>query len=71
MNVDRYTKVTLTVIAAALVWIAAQDAVAPSWAQSTTPVRVTGTVDVQVVGGYLSYETDVTGGRTLKVCTQC
>ena len=61
---DLYTKVVLTVIAAALVLHAVKDAVAPpSWAQ--------GIVSVRVVGGRLDYETDTSPGPTLKVCTNC
>lgn len=64
MTSDLYTKIVLTIIAAALVWHAIKDAVAPpSWAQ--------GVVSVMVVGGRLDYETDVSGGPTLKVCTNC
>jgi hypothetical protein len=64
MSSDLYTKIVLTVIAVALVWNAIKDVVAPpSWAQ--------GVVSVQVVGGRLDYETDVSGGPTLKVCTSC
>jgi hypothetical protein len=62
--IDLYTKVVLTVIAAALVWHAAKDALAPpSWAQDIVSVRV--------VGGRLDYETDISAGPTLKVCTNC
>jgi hypothetical protein len=62
--VDTYTKIVLTVIAVALVWNAAKDVAVPAaWAQ--------GVVDVRVVGGMLDYETDTTGGPTLKVCTNC
>jgi hypothetical protein len=62
--VDRYTKVVLTVIAVALMWLGVKDAVAPhAWGQ--------GVVQVEVVGGRLDYETDVSGGPTLKVCTDC
>lgn len=64
MTSDRYTKVILTVIAGALVWLAIKDALTPpSWAQ--------GIVSVRIVGGRLDYETDTSGGPTLKVCTQC
>jgi hypothetical protein len=30
-----------------------------------------GIIDVRVIGGRLDYETDISGGPTLKVCTQC
>ena len=64
MATDRYTKTVLTVIAVALVWLAFKDSILPpAWAQ--------GTVSVRIVGGRLDYETDTTGGPTLKVCTQC
>lgn len=64
MKVDTYTKAVLTVIAVALVWLAVKDTVSPpAWAQ--------GVVQVEVVGGRLDYETDISGGPTLKVCTSC
>jgi hypothetical protein len=61
---DRYTKIVLTVIAAALVCIATKGTVAPlAWGA--------GVVDVHVVGGMLDYETDMKIGPTLKICTNC
>ena len=61
---DRYTKIVLTVIAAALVWLGAKDVITPhAWAQ--------GVVDVNVVGGRLDYETDISSGPALKVCLDC
>jgi hypothetical protein len=73
---DRYTKVVLTVIAINLTLTTLSEgmkrAVPDAWAATATPVRVTGGyLDVHVSGGRLDYETDVTGGPTLKVCTQC
>jgi hypothetical protein len=62
--VDRYTKIVLTVIAVALIWLAAKDAIV-SLAQAQNVVQV------RVVGGRLDYETDISAGPTLKVCTQC
>ena len=65
--VDRYTKAVLTIIAISLSVIAVGQihnfAVPNAWAQ--------GTVSVYVEGGTLDYETDITGGPTLKVCTSC
>ena len=64
MHFDAYSKTVLTVIAVSLVWLAVKDTVVPpAWAQ--------GIVQVRVVGGRLDYETDVSGGPTLKICTQC
>ena len=64
MATDRYTKTVLTVIAAALVWLAVRDVIVPpAWAQDV--------VRVKVVGGLLDYETDLRTGPTLKVCTEC
>jgi hypothetical protein len=64
--VDRYTKVVLTVIAISLVWIGVRD-----FAAEITPAWAQGTVSVYVTGGRLDYETDISGGPTLKVCTSC
>lgn len=65
--IDRYTKVILTIIAVNLTLIVADSllkkAVPEVWAQNTVPVRV--------VGGRLDYETDISGGPTLKVCLNC
>ena len=72
--IDRYIKVVLTIIAVNLTVIAVnltltvadsllRKAIPEAWAQSTVPVRV--------VGGRLDYETDVSGGPTLKVCMNC
>lgn len=67
MTSDRYTKIILTIIAVNLSFITAdtllKKAVPEVWAQ--------GTMNVRVVGGRLDYETDISGGPTLKVCTQC
>jgi hypothetical protein len=64
MTTDRYTNIILTVIALALVWLGIKDAITPpAWAQ--------GVMSVRVVGGQLDYETDTSGGPTLKVCTNC
>lgn len=64
---DRYTKVILTIIAVNLTLIVGdgflRKAIPDVWAQNIVSVRV--------VGGQLDYETDVKGGPTLKVCTQC
>lgn len=74
--IDRYTKVILTIIAVNLTLIVADSllrkAIPEVWAQSTMPVRVLGgQLSVHVEGGRLDYETDISGGPTLKVCTQC
>jgi len=62
MRIDWYTKAVLTVIAVALVAIAAEDYVLPAQAQS----------GVIVQGGMLDYETDFRSGETLFVhCTNC
>jgi hypothetical protein len=72
--IDRYTRVVLTIIAVNLTLIAMsltvtvsdrllKTAVPEAWAQNIVPVRV--------VGGKLDYETDITSGPTLKVCTNC
>ena len=67
MMIDRYTKILLKVIAINLTIIfghgALKVAVPEVVAQQTVPVRV--------VGGTLDYETDLSSGPTLKVCTQC
>lgn len=63
---DKTTKLLLAAIAAGL-WANVGMAVLkpePVFAQR-------GTMDVRVVGGRLDYETDVSGGPTPKVCTQC
>ena len=64
---DRYTKIILTVIAVNLTLIVAKytlEIIFPNaWAQSITRVHVE--------GGQLDYETDITGGPTLKVCMDC
>lgn len=64
---DKTTKVILAAIALGL-WLNAAIALF-----RPTPVLAQrgGVMDVRVVGGTLDYETDVTGGPTLKVCTQC
>lgn len=64
---DRYTKIILTIIALNLTLISGDKfltiAIPDVWAQNVVPVRV--------IGGRLDYETDVSGGPTLKVCLQC
>jgi hypothetical protein len=61
--IDRYTKTILTVIAINLTFIVAGDlltrAMPNAWAQEP--------MDVRIVGGRLDYETDVSGGPTLKI----
>jgi hypothetical protein len=81
--IDRYTKAILTIIAISLAWIAFDSmkryVIPEANAQGLVLVRVVGgnldsvngTVDVRVRGGRLDYETDVSGGPTLKVCTSC
>jgi len=65
--IDRYTKIVLTVIAINLTVIVVGDVgkllVPKAWAQQT--------MSVYVAGGRLDYETDISGGPTLKVCTNC
>ena len=65
--IDRYTKAIMTIIAASLVLIVADNflerVVPEAWAQSVVPVKV--------VGGQLDYETDITSGPTLKICIDC
>jgi hypothetical protein len=63
---DKTTKIILTAIALGL-WLNA----AVALFKPTPVVAQGGTIDVRVVGGRLDYETDVSGGPTLKVCTQC
>ena len=68
--VDGYTKSVLTIIAICLVVIAAKDS--DSSGSATNRVYVVGgSMGVHVEGGKLDYETDVSGGPTLKICTQC
>lgn len=61
--IDRYTKTILTVIAINLTLIVGDDlltrVIPDAWAQEPMAVRV--------VGGRLDYETDVSGGPTLKI----
>lgn len=65
--IDLYTKAVLTIIAVSLVLLVADRAV-----DIFIPDAVAqGTVRVYVEGGRLDYETDVSGGPTLKVCTAC
>ena len=67
MKTDKYTKIILTVIALNTTIMAAD-----SVFKSLIPeARAQGTMSVYVEGGRLDYETDVTGGPTLKVCTDC
>ena len=64
---DKYTKFILTVIAINLTVLTVERAVTVL----VPEVSAQSTVNVRVVGGRLDYETDVSGGPTLKVCTQC
>lgn len=65
--IDRYTRVVLTIIAINLTIIVAHGVgelfFPEAWAQQTVPVYVQ--------GGQLDYETDISSGPTLKVCTDC
>ena len=67
MKIDRYTKIILTIIALNTTLIVGDSLlgklIPDVWAQDT--------INVYVEGGRLYYETDVSGGPTLKVCTQC
>jgi len=68
MNIDKYTKIILTVIAlntTLMVGDSLLSKLIPDvWAQSTT--------NVYVKGGMLDYETDITSGATLFVkCINC
>jgi len=68
MNIDKYTKIILTIIALNTTLIVGDSLLSKLipdvWAQ--------GTVNVYVVGGRLDYETDITGGATLFVkCINC
>ena len=67
MNIDKYTKIILTIIALNTTLIVGDSLLSKlipdAWAQ--------GTMNVYVEGGTLDYETDITGGPTLKVCTNC
>jgi len=67
MKIDRYTKIILTVIALNTTLMVADGLlnklIPEVWAQGTNRVYIT--------GGALDYETDITGGPTLKVCTDC
>ena len=66
--IDFYTKAVLTIIAVSLVLLVADRAVDIFIPDA---VAAQGTVRVYVEGGRLDYETDVSGGPTLKVCTAC
>lgn len=65
--IDRYTKIILTILAFNTSLMVADQILnkffPEAWAQSV--------LDVNVVGGQLDYETDITGGPTLKVCIDC
>lgn len=71
---DKYTKFVLTVLAINTTLLAI-DVVATRFiedASAQTPVYVEGGhLSVEITGGRLDYETDITSGPTLKVCTQC
>ena len=63
---DKTTKTILAAIAIGL-WLNA----AVALFRPTPVVAQGGPIEVRVAGGRLDYETDETGGPTLKVCTQC
>jgi len=67
MNIDKYTKIILTIIALNTTLIVGDSLlgklIPDVWAQ--------GTMNVYVEGGSLDYETDITSGPTLKVCLEC
>jgi hypothetical protein len=65
--VDRYTKVILTIIAVNLTIMVA-DILLPRLIPYAYAQR---TQSVYIEGGTLDYETDITAGPTLKVCTNC
>jgi hypothetical protein len=65
--IDRYTKIVLTVIAVSLAFIAGDIALRRAIPEASAQ----NIVSVRVVGGRLDYETDVSSGPTLKVCTSC
>ena len=65
--IDRYTKIILTVIAINLTVIVASEVLTFVIPEA----RAQQTISVYVEGGTLDYETDITGGPTLKVCTDC
>lgn len=71
---DRYAKIVLTILAINTTILAADVVVSrfisDAWAQSSVYVEG-GNLDVNITGGQLDYETDMTGGPTLKVCTEC
>ena len=71
---DRYTKIVLTVIAANTTLMVIngllEKLIPDAWAQTGVYVEG-GELSVHVSGGQLDYETDITAGPTLKVCTEC
>jgi len=71
---DRYTKVILTVVALNLTLIVLNGAlekfVPEAWAQDLS-VYSREPVGVYVIGGKLDYQTDMTTGPILQVCTDC
>jgi len=63
---DHYTKIILTVIAINMTLL-----VVDSFLEKFIPNAWAETMYVEITGGRLDYETDVSGGPTLKVCTEC
>ena len=63
---DKTTKIILAAVALGL-WLNAGVALF----KPTPVIAQGGIIDVHVVGGRLDYETDITAGPTLKVCTEC
>jgi len=78
MNIDKYTKIILTIIALNTTLMVGDSLLSKfipdAWAQETISVYVEGgrLDSVYVEGGRLDYETDITGGATLFVkCINC
>jgi len=67
MNIDKYTKIILTIIALNTTLMVGDSLLSKfipdAWAQDT--------ISVFVEGGRLDYETDISAGETLKVCIEC
>jgi len=64
--IDKYTKIILTIIAFNLTIMTSVD-----FLSAMFPDAFASQMNVHIDGGMLDYETDVGGGPTLKVCTDC